>query len=183
MNAQTETAVFGGGCFWCTEAVFKLLRGVEGVMPGYAGGTVPNPTYEQVSSGTTGHAEVTKVEFNPSEISFRDLLTVFFASHDPTTLNRQGADVGTQYRSVVFFTNDTQRNETQHYIQELNTADPSGKPIVTEVKALETFYSAEDYHMNYYASHPDQPYSEIIITPKVEKVQKQFDALLRTHAQ
>ena len=171
-----ETVVFGGGCFWCTEAVFGVLKGVSGVTSGYAGGTTPNPTYESVSSGKTGHAEVLKVEYDPSVISARDLLTVFFASHDPTTLNRQGADTGTQYRSIILYTTDAQKAEAEKYIAELKQ---DGVKVVTELKLLEAFYPAEAYHQDYYANHEDQMYSQIVIKPKLEKVQKEFQQLLK----
>jgi peptide-methionine (S)-S-oxide reductase len=177
-----ETALFGGGCFWCTEAIFKMLRGVESVEPGYAGGTTSKPTYEQVSSGRTGHAEVTKVTFDPSQISFKDLLTVFFVSHDPTSLNRQGNDVGTQYRSAVFYTTPEQKRVTEEYIAELTASDPKGKPIVTEVVPLDTFWPAEDYHKNYYATHKDAPYCQLVIDPKVDKIREKFETLLKTHS-
>jgi len=184
MAGQTETAVFGGGCFWCTEAVFGELRGVTSVMPGYAGGTVPHPTDEQVYTGSTGHAEVVRIDFDPAQISFRDLLTVFFATHDPTTLNRQGNDVGTQYRSAIFYTNDAQRAAAEAFIAELNAADPGGKPVVTEVTplSLDAWYPAEEYHRNYFAKNPNQPYCQLIIEPKVEKLQAKFAALLKTHS-
>jgi peptide-methionine (S)-S-oxide reductase len=183
MENKTEVAVFGGGCFWCTEAVFNELRGVISVMPGYAGGTVKNPTYEQVSSGTTGHAEVTRVEFDPSQISFHDLLTVFFATHDPTTLNRQGNDVGTQYRSAIFYTNEAQEAEARKFITLLG-ADGIGRPIVTEIVALPEngFYPAEDYHREYFKNNPQAAYCRVIIEPKVEKVQEKFAELLKTHS-
>ncbi len=171
-----EVAVFGGGCFWCTEAVFDSLKGVLSVMPGYSGGEKPNPTYEEVSAGNTGHAEVTKVEFDPSEISYRDLMTVFFAAHDPTTLNRQGNDIGTQYRSVIFYTTEDQKQEAEKYIEELKLG---GLTIVTEVQPLGKFYEAEDYHKKYYESHKNQPYCELVIDPKLEKIQKQFSQLLK----
>lgn len=180
MRKQNEIAVFGGGCFWCTEAVFKMLKGVSSVAPGYAGGTTANPTYESVSSGTTGHAEVIKVEFDPSVITYRDLLTVFFATHDPTTLNRQGNDVGTQYRSVVFYTNDGQKNEAERFIEEIDSSHPDGNKTVTEVKPLVKFHPAEEYHKNYYAQNKAAPYCQLIINPKLEKVQKEFAALLET---
>jgi len=178
-----EIAVFGGGCFWCTEAIFGELRGVLSVMPGYAGGTIPNPNYGQVCTGRTGHAEAIRIEFDPAQISFSDLLTVFFATHDPTTLNRQGNDVGSQYRSAVFYVNDAQRDATLAFIAKLNASDPSGKPVVTEVIPLspDKFYSAEDYHRNYFKNNPNQPYCQLIIEPKVEKLQKQFANLLKTH--
>lgn len=168
-----EKAVFGGGCFWCTEVVFKKLKGVELVLPGYSGGTEEDATYEKVSSGTTGHAEVTYVEFDPKEISYRDLLTVFFASHDPTTVNRQGNDVGPQYRSVIFYTNEEQKKEAEELIRDL------GEGIVTELEPFKEFYEAEDYHKNYYESHKDAPYCQIIINPKLEKVEKKFANLLK----
>lgn len=175
---KTEIAVFGGGCFWCTEAVFQMLRGVKSVMPGYAGGTTQNPTYEEVSTGTTGHAEVTRVEYDPREISYRNLLTVFFGSHDPTTLNRQGNDVGTQYRSAVFYTTEEQRKEAEAMIEEINASSPNGGEVVTEVVPLDTFYEAENYHRDYYKNNPQNPYCQVIINPKLEKVQKQFAQLL-----
>ncbi len=168
-----EIAIFGGGCFWCTEAVFKMLRGVKAVEPGYAGGQTADPTYHQVSSGLTGHAEVIKIEFDPAQISYENLLTVFFASHDPTTLNRQGHDVGTQYRSIVLYTNPDQKAVAEKMIKELSA--------VTELAPLTNFYAAEDYHRDYYATNPKQPYCELVINPKLEKVQEKFAALLKTH--
>ncbi len=174
-----EIAVFGGGCFWCTEAVFKMLKGVSSVLPGYAGGTVPNPTYEQVSSGNTGHAECTQVEFDPTEVTYRDLLTVFFGSHDPTTLNRQGADVGTQYRSVIFYTTPEQKETAQNFINEINASNAEGKPVVTEVVPLDVFYVAENYHQDYYQKNKEAPYCELVINPKLEKVVKNFANLLK----
>ena len=174
---EKESIVFGGGCFWCTEAVFQNLKGVISVMPGYAGGTMANPTYEAVCSGTTGHAEVTKVEYDPTKISFRDLLTVFFATHDPSTLNRQGNDVGTQYRSAIFYTTEQQKEASAAFIKELD-AEAGGSPIVTEVKPLDMFYEAEAYHRNYYQNNPEKAYCQVIINPKLEKVQKKFSELL-----
>jgi peptide-methionine (S)-S-oxide reductase len=170
-----ETIVFGGGCFWCTEAVFGVLKGVVSVKSGYAGGTTPNPTYESVSSGGTGHAEVLKIEYDPAVISFHDLLTVFFASHDPTTRNRQGADTGTQYRSIILYTTEAQKIEAEKYITELK----KDLNIVTELKPLDRFYPAEDYHQDYYKNHEDQMYSQVVIKPKLEKLQKEFDRLLK----
>jgi peptide-methionine (S)-S-oxide reductase len=178
-NKNMQVAIFGGGCFWCTEAVFTELRGVISVTPGYAGGTVPNPTYEQVSTGKTGYAEVTRVEYDPAQISYHDLLTVFFATHDPTTLNRQGNDIGTQYRSAIFYTTPEQKEEAEKFIKGLDALDPSGKPIVTEVVPFDTFYEAEDYHRQYFKNHPDAGYCQLIIEPKVEKLQKQFANLLK----
>jgi peptide-methionine (S)-S-oxide reductase len=179
MTNAFESIVFGGGCFWCTEAIFKELRGVISVTPGYAGGTTENPTYATVSSGKTNHAEVIKVNFDPSQVSFHDLLTVFFAMHDPTSLNRQGADTGTEYRSIILLTDEKQKKEINAFIKKLNASDPKGKPVVTEVKPLEKFYEAELYHRSYYASNPDQPYCQIIIEPKVQKLQKEFVKLLK----
>jgi peptide-methionine (S)-S-oxide reductase len=174
-----EIAIFGGGCFWCTEALFKELRGVVSVMPGYAGGTTANPTYEQVCTGTTGHAEVIKIAFDPSQITYHDLLTVFFATHDPTVLNRQGNDIGTQYRSVVLYANDEQKLEAQKFIGALEKSDPKGKPVVTEIAPLTKFYEAESYHRNYFANNREMPYCQIIIEPKVQKLQEKFAALIK----
>lgn len=176
---KNESAVFGGGCFWCTEAVFKMLEGVISVEPGYAGGTTKNPTYEEVCGGKTGHAEVIKIDYNPDEISFADLLTVFFGSHDPTTRNRQGNDVGTQYRSAIFYTTEAQKSAAQDFISGINASSKKGKPIVTEVVPLDAFYPAEEYHKDYYANNPQNPYCELIINPKLQKVQEKFAALLK----
>lgn len=175
MDGQTEIAVFGGGCFWCTEAVFSELKGVVSVMPGYAGGSGKNPTYEEVSSGTSGHAEVIKIEFDPEEISYSDLLTVFFATHDATTLNRQGSDVGTQYRSAIFTATDSQKQEAERFIANL------GKGVVTEVAPLGEFYPAEEYHREYYAKNTEAPYCQLVISPKIEKLQKKYAALLKNN--
>lgn len=171
-----EIAVFGGGCFWCMEAVYAELKGVAGVMPGYAGGTAPNPTYEAVSTGITGHAEVARVTFDPAVISYDDLLTVFFATHDPTTLNRQGDDVGPQYRSIILYTNDAQRKKAKAFIAKLNE---SGSRVVTEVKKLEMFYEAEDYHRRYYEKNKNKPYCESVISPKLALVKDRFYSLLK----
>lgn len=173
-----ETAVFGGGCFWCTEAVFKMFKGVISVSPGYAGGTVPNPTYDQVCTGTTGHAEVIKIEYDPSLVSYKTLLTVFFATHDPTTLNRQGPDTGTQYRSVIFYTTEAQKAEAEAFTKEVDASTKLGNPVVTEVQPLDTFYEAENYHKDYFARNPEAAYCNLVISPKVEKVQKKFADLL-----
>lgn len=182
---MNEFAVFGGGCFWCTEAVFGMLRGVISVTPGYAGGPpAPGgkpPTYEEVCAGRTGHAEVIKIVFDPSQISFGQLLTVFFVTHDPTTRNRQGNDVGTQYRSVVLYANDGQKRAAETFIERLNASDPNGKPVVTDVKPFEAFYEAEDRHRDYFKNNPGQPYCQLIIEPKVEKLQKEFADLLASH--
>ncbi len=177
MPQKNEIAVFGGGCFWCTEAVFQELKGVVSVMPGYAGGRMKNPTYEDVSSGRTGHAEVIKIEFNPEQIAYRDLLTVFFASHDPTTRNRQGNDVGTQYRSVIFYATEGQKREAEKFIKELD--EPGSKPVVTEIQPLGEFYSAEKYHQNYYKENFRQPYCELIINPKLKKLKEGYRELLK----
>jgi peptide-methionine (S)-S-oxide reductase len=176
---EIRTAVFGGGCFWCTETVFERLKGVISVMPGYAGGAAANPTYEQVCSGRSGHAEVVRIEYDPNMVSFEDLLTVFFSTHDPTTLNRQGNDVGTQYRSIFFWDTEDQKREAQDFIKHL---ERSGEfpGIVTEIKPLETFYEAEDYHREYYRRNTNQPYCQFVISPKVEKLQKRFRELLNT---
>lgn len=179
MNDKKEIAVFGGGCFWCTEAIFKMLKGVSRVLPGYSGGTTENPTYAHVSSGKTNHAEVIYIEYNPEEISYRTLLTVFFSSHDPTTLNRQGADIGSQYRSVVFYTTPEQKEEIERFVDEINNSSKEGGPVLTEIAPFTKFYEAENYHKDYFESHPDDSYCEIVIHPKLEKVKKQFSELLK----
>jgi peptide-methionine (S)-S-oxide reductase len=181
-KGRAEVAVFGGGCFWCTEAVFAELKGVLSVMPGYAGGRTKNPTYEEVCGGMTGHAEVIRVEFDPVEIGYRDLLTVFFATHDPTTLNRQGNDVGTQYRSTILYANDEQRRNAEAFIKELNDSKTFGRSVVTTVEPLQEFYDAEEYHRNYYAKNPYQAYCQYMIPPKLGKLQKNFKDLLKSHA-
>ncbi|MFH1121162.1 MAG: peptide-methionine (S)-S-oxide reductase MsrA [Bacteroidota bacterium] len=173
-NTVTDTATFGAGCFWCTEAIFLQLKGVLKVESGYSGGARPNPTYEQVSSGATGHAEVTQIVFNPEIISFKELLEVFWKTHDPTTPNRQGADVGTQYRSVIFYHNDAQKEMAEFYKKELNTSGSWEDPIVTEISALNAFYKAEDYHQNYYNNNKRAPYCTFVIGPKLEKFEKVF---------
>ncbi|HVW82463.1 MAG TPA: peptide-methionine (S)-S-oxide reductase MsrA [Candidatus Paceibacterota bacterium] len=178
---MTEVAMFGGGCFWCTEAVFKMLKGVSKVEPGYAGGKAAKPTYEQVCTGATGHAEVIRIEFDPAQISYRDLMTVFFGSHDATQLNRQGNDVGTQYRSAIFPTTPAQAQEARAFIAQLNASATKGDPIVTTVEEGATFSPAEDYHKDYYARNTHQGYCQLIIAPKLEKVQEQFADLLATH--
>lgn len=176
---KKDTAVFANGCFWCTEAVFKSLKGVISVAPGYTGGSTDKPTYDQVLTGTTGHAEAIKIVFDPAKISFDDLLVVFFNTHDPTTLNRQGNDVGTQYRSAIFFGNEEQKAKAEALIQELNQKHAYDKAIVTEVKPLQKFYEAEDYHHDYYDKHGADPYCQIVIAPKLEKFQKRFAELLK----
>lgn len=174
-----EVATFGGGCFWCTEAIFLELDGVKKVESGYIGGKTPNPTYEEVSTGTTGHAEATQITFDPSKISFGELLEIFFATHDPTTLNRQGADVGTQYRSEVFYHSDEQKKIAEDYIKLLDSQNTFGKSVVTKVSPATKFYVAEDYHQNYYARNKEKSYCSYVITPKVEKVRKQYSEKLK----
>ncbi|MBI1866496.1 MAG: peptide-methionine (S)-S-oxide reductase MsrA [Candidatus Staskawiczbacteria bacterium] len=185
MEENKEVVVFGGGCFWCTEAIFKMLKGVISVNPGYAGGTKENPTYEEVSNGKTGHAEVVKIEYDQNKISFKNLLTVFFATHDPTTKNRQGNDVGEQYRSIILYTNEKQQKIAQDFIEELNNSDANGGKIETEVKPLDKFYEAESYHNNYYEKNltagrqgKNKSYCQIVINPKLKKVQEKFAELL-----
>lgn len=175
-----ETAVFGGGCFWCTEAVFKMLKGVTSVEPGYAGGTKEDATYEAVSSGNTKHVEVVHVEYDPALVSYRTLLTIFFASHDATQVDGQGNDIGPQYRSVVFTTSETQATEAQAFIDELDASDRNGDPIVTIVEPLPEFFPAEDYHKDYYAKNQNRGYCQVIIAPKLQKVQKEYADLLKT---
>ncbi|MFT3739453.1 MAG: peptide-methionine (S)-S-oxide reductase MsrA [Breznakibacter sp.] len=169
-----EKATLGGGCFWCLEAVFERVRGVESVVSGYSGGKTIDPTYEEVCGGYTGHAEVVQITFNPSVVSYEKLLEVFFAIHDPTTLNRQGADVGTQYRSVVFYHNPLQEEIALKIMADLSLNRVFGAPVVTEVKPLDKFYVAEKYHQNYYSQNTDQPYCRIVIGPKLEKLKKEF---------
>jgi peptide-methionine (S)-S-oxide reductase len=172
--SQTEIATLGGGCFWCLEAVYAELRGVEQVVSGYSGGHVPNPTYKHVCTGETGHAEVVQITFDPDAIAYRDLLDVFFSIHDPTTLNRQGADVGTQYRSVVFYHSPEQRATAEHVIAELTAARAWGRPIVTQVAPFEAFYRAEDYHQEYFQHNGGQPYCQYVVAPKVAKFRKHY---------
>lgn len=174
-----KTAVFGGGCFWCTEAVFQDLEGVRSVMPGYTGGTVPNPTYQQVCTGSTGHAEVVEVRYDPGKVDFEDLLGIFFATHDPTTVDRQGNDVGNQYRSAIFYQDEEQRRQAEEMIERLEREGTFGAPIVTQTEPLETFYEAEPYHRNYFRNNPDQPYCSVIIAPKVAKFRQKYSDKLR----
>lgn len=174
-----DTATFGGGCFWCVEAVYQQLEGVVSVASGYTGGQRANPTYEQVCSGATGHAEVIQIVYDTTKISFDELLQVFWTVHDPTTLNRQGADVGTQYRSVVFYHNEHQKETTQSYIDKLNKEHAFANPVITEVSPITTFYKAEDYHQNYYNDNQNQPYCSFVIQPKVEKFKKVFGDKLK----
>jgi peptide-methionine (S)-S-oxide reductase len=179
-NKKTETAVFGGGCFWCTEAIFKNLKGVESVVPGYAGGTLKNPGYHAVSSGETGHAEVIKIEFNPEVISYSVLLDVFWHTHNPTTLNQQGNDVGTQYRSIILYTTEEQKIIAERSLEELKKSDEYHEPVVTEIKSLDKFYEAEDYHKNFYNKNKDEPYCKIIISPKLDKLKIKYADYLTT---
>jgi peptide-methionine (S)-S-oxide reductase len=175
-----EVATLGGGCFWCLEAAYDEVEGVEEVVSGYAGGDVPNPTYQQVCSGATGHAEVVQVTFDPETISYREILEIFFTLHDPTTLNRQGADVGTQYRSVIFTHAEDQREVAGAVIEELDASGRWSNPVVTQVEPLDTFYPAEDYHQDYYAHHRGQPYCRAVIAPKLRKLHKTFKPKLKT---
>jgi peptide-methionine (S)-S-oxide reductase len=180
---QKEVATLAGGCFWCLEAVFDDLRGVESVESGYMGGEAANPTYRQVCSGTTGHAEVVQVTFDPQVLSFRELLEVFFTIHDPTTLNRQGADVGTQYRSAIFYHSPEQKEIAERTINELNAEGIWAAPIVTEVTPAGEFYVAEDYHQEYYAQNASQPYCQMVVAPKVAKFRQKFLGKLKSREQ
>jgi len=180
---KKEIAVLGGGCFWCTEAVFLRLRGVSKVVSGYTGGSVENPTYKQVCTGQTGHAEVVQIEFDPDVITFDQILDVFFHTHDPTTLNRQGADVGTQYRSAVFYRDEEQEAKAKAMIEKLDASGDFDDPIVTTLETVEKFYSAEDYHQNYFTLNPGQGYCQVIVGPKVAKFQKRYRTLLKNTKQ
>jgi peptide-methionine (S)-S-oxide reductase len=175
----TETAILGGGCFWCLEAVYNELRGVQSVISGYAGGSVANPSYEQVCSGRTGHAEVVRLTYDPAEISYREILDIFFTIHDPTTLNRQGADVGTQYRSIILYESPEQEQIARDAIAEITASGIWRKPIVTQVEPLDRFYPAEAYHQNYFEQNPYQPYCQVVIAPKVAKAREKFLARLK----
>ena len=176
---RNEVATFGSGCFWCSEAVFSELNGVISVVLGYAGGKLPNPTYEDVCTDSTGHAEVAQITFDPSQISYRELLEVLFSTHDPTTLNRQGADVGTQYRSVIFYADQEQKMQAEAIIRELTADRTFRDPIVTEVAPLGPFYPAEEYHREYYRRHPSQPYCQAVIAPKLAKFREHWKAKLK----
>ena len=167
---RREVATLGGGCFWCTEAIFSRLKGVERVESGYSGGELEYPTYEQVSTGTTGHAEVVQITFEPDVISFREILEIFFSTHDPTTLNRQGPDVGSQYRSIIFHHNDQQKAIAEQIIKEIAEEKIFDKPIVTQVEQFKAFYKAEEYHRDYFKRHPEQPYCSVVIAPKITKL-------------
>jgi peptide-methionine (S)-S-oxide reductase len=175
-----EVATLASGCFWCTEAVFQEIKGVVKVEPGYSGGSMQSPTYNQVSTGTTGHAEAVQIKFKPSIISFREILEIFFATHDPTTLNRQGADFGHQYRSVLFYHNNKQKATAEEVIEELTKEKVFDSPIVTEVKPFKAFYKAEDYHKDYFKKHPNQPYCRVVISPKIANLRKKFQDKLKS---
>lgn len=175
-----QTAVFGNGCFWCTEAIFQKLKGVVGVAPGYAGGHKANPTYEEVSSGSTGHAEVIKIDYDPAQVAYRILLEVFFATHDPTTLNRQGNDIGEQYRSAIFYSSLEQKKEAEKFIIELTADKVFSSPIVTQIVPLDKFYEAEDYHHNYFERNAGKPYCQLVINPKLQKFKQKFPALMKS---
>ncbi len=177
--SSIQSIIFAGGCFWCVEAIFNRLKGVEGVTSGYTGGTVPNPSYEQICGGDTGHAEAIKIDYNPSIIGMEELLSVFFSSHDPTTLNQQGNDIGNQYRSAIFYTTDEQKRASEKFVEDLTNNRTFSKPIVTEIKPLDVFYPAEDYHQNYYANNQNKPYCQIVIDPKIVKLKQKFSHLLK----
>ena len=178
-RVSLEVATLAGGCFWCIEAVFREIDGVDNVVSGYTGGATANPTYQQVCTGRTDHAEAVQVSFNPAQISYREILEIFFSVHDPTTLNQQGVDTGTQYRSVIFYHNEQQKVVAEELIGELNKAHLWRKPIVTQIVALDTFYPAEDYHREYFSRHPEQPYCQMVISPKVNKFRKQWGKRLK----
>jgi peptide-methionine (S)-S-oxide reductase len=178
--SSLEVATLASGCFWCVEAVFQEIEGVVKVEPGYIGGLRQNPTYEQVSTGTTGYAEAVQIQFNPSIITFKEILEIFFATHDPTTVNRQGADVGHQYRSAIFYQDDRQKATAEGVIEELIKEKVFDSPIVTEVKPFTAFYMAEDYHKDYFKKHPNQPYCRVVISPKIAKLRRQFKEKLKS---
>jgi peptide-methionine (S)-S-oxide reductase len=179
MNQDLAIATFGNGCFWCTEAIFQQLKGVKTVLPGYTGGQIKNPSYEAVCTGTTGHAEAIQITYDPKVISYRALLDVFFYTHDPTTLNRQGNDVGTQYRSAIFYHDDQQKNIAEEMISQLTSEKVYDDPIVTEVSKIDVFYEAEDYHKNYYNNNKNQGYCRAVINPKLDKFVKKYSAKLK----
>lgn len=174
-----RTIVFGGGCFWCTEAIFQMLKGVSRVEPGYAGGNTENPSYEKVSNGDTGHAEVIRVTYDPSIITYEDLLTVFFGSHDPTTPNRQGADIGEQYRSIILYQTDEEKAIAERISKEIQESLTDGSRVVTQIFPLGKFFKAEDYHQNYFKENTSAPYCQLVIEPKIEKVKKRFAELVK----
>lgn len=178
-QSDFETITLGGGCYWCVEAVYENLKGVKSVVSGFSGGKIPNPSYEEVCSGTTGHAEVVQITFDKNVTNLDEIFKVFFTVHDPTTLNRQGADKGTQYRSVIFYNNEEQKHEAQSIIAELKKANVYKDPIVTTIEPFTKFYKAEDYHQNYYANNKNQPYCQMVIQPKIEKFEKVFKDKLK----
>lgn len=178
-QSTTQLATLGGGCFWCTEAVFTELKGVEKVESGYSGGTVPNPTYQQLCTGRTGHAEVVQIAFDPAVISYKEILQIFFTVHDPTTLNRQGADVGPQYRSVIFYHNEEQRKIAEEVMIEIEGAKIWDDPLVTQLVPFESFYKAEDYHQEYFKQNPHQPYCQVVVAPKVAKFRAHYRERLK----
>ncbi len=178
MDTRTELATLGGGCFWCVEAVYQNLKGVRKVVSGYAGGRDPEPSYKEVCSGMTGHAEVIQITFDPGEISYEDILYVFWRAHDPTTMNRQGADVGTQYRSVIYYQNERQKESAERSKKETDASGLWPDPLVTEISPISTFYPAEDYHQNFYRNNPKQPYCLMVIDPKIQKFKKTFQHML-----
>ncbi len=179
MSEKFETITLGAGCFWCIEAVFQSLKGVQSVVSGYTGGQVENPTYEQICTGTTGHAEVAQITFDPAVISFEEILYVFWRTHDPTTLNRQGADVGTQYRSAIFYDSEEQKKVAEKSKAKTDASDLWPAPIVTEISQLDKFYNAEEYHQDYYKLNPNQPYCRLVIDPKIRKLKKEFSNKLK----
>ena len=179
MSEELETITLGAGCFWCIEAVFQNLKGIQSVVSGYTGGQVENPTYEQICTGTTGHAEVAQIIFDPAVISFEDLLYVFWRTHDPTTLNRHGADVGTQYRSAIFYDSEEQKEIAEKSKAKTGASDLWPDPIVTEISRLDKFYNAEEYHQDYYKLNPNQPYCRLVIDPKIRKLKKEFSNKLK----
>jgi len=179
-NKKTETAIFAGGCFWCTEAFFTDLKGVEKVVSGYIGGKTENPTYKEVCEGYSGHAEAIQITFDPEQITYEDLLEIHFSTHDPTTLNRQGADVGTQYRSEIFYMNESQKVAAENFIKLLTDQNIFEKKIVTKISAATKFYPAEDYHQDYYALNPNQPYCQAVIAPKLSKLRKNYKSKLKS---
>ncbi len=179
IDSTMKQATFGAGCFWCVEAIFQELEGVQSVQSGYSGGKVDNPTYREVCSGLTGHAEVVQITYDPAKISFEELLEVFWQTHDPTTLNQQGADKGTQYRSVVFYHDEEQRELAEYYKKKLNDEKAFQNPVVTEISAFEKFYPAEDYHQEYFNNNQNQPYCQIVIQPKLDKFRKVFKEKLK----
>ncbi|MGW8317018.1 MAG: peptide-methionine (S)-S-oxide reductase MsrA [Bacteroidales bacterium] len=180
MKAKEEVATFGGGCFWCVEAIYERVAGVHSVTSGYSGGHVENPDYKQVSTGLTGHAEVVQIKYDPDIVSFYELLEIFFKTHDPTTLNRQGADVGTQYRSIILYHSEAQKKQAEEIIADLDATGVYDRPIVTQVVPFEKFYKAEDYHQEYFENNPNQGYCRLVIQPKVEKFEKVFKERLKS---